>query len=98
MVDVGRPATGLRLAERALHAFDRAARSGESDAVAAAHNGSDTLRARILLVTADALVELGQIAEASKVLEQAAQGGPAVQPLVQASRGVLLGRTGREKV
>src|SRR5664279_265314 len=95
MVDVGRPATGLRLAERALHAFDRAARSGESNAVAAAHNGSDTLRARILLVMADALVELGQIAEATKVLEQAAQGGPAVQPLVQASRGVLLGRTGR---
>jgi len=113
MVDVGRPATGLRLAERALHAYDRANNAGSAarshgverggskgpHGVAAAgattDNGSDTLRARILLVMADALVELGQIAEATEVLERAAQGGPAVQPLVQASRGVLLGRTGR---
>ncbi len=91
---MGRPATGLRLAERALHAFDRAALSGRPDAGPAA-NGAETLRARILLVIADALVELGQIAEATEALEQAALGGPDVQPLVQASRGVLLGRTGR---
>ncbi len=96
MVDVGRPATGLRVAERALHAFDRAARGGPRDVRGTpGEPGSDTLRARILLVMADALVELGQIAEASVVLEQAAESGPAVQPLVQASRGVLLGRTGR---
>ena len=107
MVDVGRPATGLRLAERALRTYDRAGRAGRADrggpkpdgldsAGPAADNGSDTLRARILLVMADALVELGQIAEATAALEQAEQGGgPAVQPLVQASRGVLLGRTGR---
>ncbi len=81
-VDVGRPATGIRLAERALHELDQ-------------HDQPDPmLRARITLVLADANVELGQIALAEDLLRQAATAGPDIAPVVRASRGVLLARTG----
>lgn len=53
------------------------------------------LRSRILVTIADAQIELGQIDEATASLDAALAGNPAVLPLVQASRGVLLYRTGR---
>ena len=82
-VDVGRPATGIRLAERALHEIDRHA------------TRDPVLRARVLLVLADAHVELGEISRAEELLHDAEAAGPAVAPVVRASRGVLLARTGR---
>ena len=53
------------------------------------------LRARVLLVLADAHVELGEISRAEELLHDAEAAGPAVAPVVRASRGVLLARTGR---
>ena len=91
-MDVGRPATGLRLAERALQHLDRRPGRGVGHGTGF---GTDTLRVRILLVMADAHVELGQIADASVLLDQAAAAGDEFQPMIMASRGVLLGRTGR---
>lgn len=91
LVDVGRPATGLRLAERALARLDRV------DALPAADDPGwfTRLRSRLLLVKADAQVELGRIDEADRLLDEvvALHGGPT--PHVRASRAVLLARTGR---
>ncbi len=85
-VDLGRPGTGYRLGSRALV---RLARDRLPEQVAAA------LRARILITMADAQVELGQVEQAASLLDAALQATPAVLPIVQASRGVLLARTGR---
>jgi len=85
-VDIGRPGTGLRLGARAL---DHLRREHLPDTEAA------VLRARILITMADAQVELGQIPEASESLDAALRASPAALPVVQASRGVLLARTGK---
>jgi tetratricopeptide (TPR) repeat protein len=85
-VDIGRPGTGYRLGSRAL---SRLTRERLPDEVAAA------LRARILITMADAQVELGQVEQASSLLDTALAASPAALPVVQASRGVLLARTGR---
>ena len=55
------------------------------------------LRSRILVTMADAQVELGQIAEATESLDAALRARPAALPVVQASRGVLLARTGQDR-
>ena len=85
-VDAGRPATGLRLATRALARIGREELSQERAAA---------LRARILITMADAQVELGRTAEASDLLDDALAAAPAALPAVEASRAVLLARTGR---
>lgn len=87
-VDLGRPGTGYRLGSRALTRLSR--ERLPADAAAA-------LRARILITMADAQVELGQVEQAASLLDTAlrAGAGPGVDPIVQASRGVLLARTGR---
>ena len=85
-VDAGRPATGLRLATRALARLPR-----EKLPEVKASN----LRARILLTMADAQVELGRTAEAFAMLDTALSLAPAILPAVQASRAVLFARTGR---
>ena len=85
-VDIGRPGTGLRLGTRALHQLRR---ENLPDAEAA------VLRSRILVTMADAQVELGQIPEATESLDAALRSSPAALPIVQASRGVLLARTGK---
>ena len=53
------------------------------------------LRSRILVTMADAQVELGRTAEADELLDAALQQSATALPMVQASRGVLLARTGR---
>ena len=88
-VDIGRPGTGLRLGTRALHQLRR---EHLPDAEAS------VLRARILVTMADAQVELGQIPEATESLDDALRSSPAALPVVQASRGVLLARTGKPEV
>ena len=85
-VDVGRPGTGYRLGSRSLVQLSK---ERLPDEVAAA------LRARILITMADAQVELGQVEQASALLDAALRASPSVLPVVQASRGVLLARTGR---
>ncbi|HEY5882080.1 MAG TPA: CHAT domain-containing protein [Nakamurella sp.] len=85
-VDLGRPGTGYRLGSRAL---SRLSRERLPDEVATA------LRVRILITMADAQVELGQVEQASSLLDTAVVASPAALPVVQASRGVLLARTGR---
>ncbi|HET8970766.1 MAG TPA: hypothetical protein VFN19_06895, partial [Candidatus Nanopelagicales bacterium] len=85
-MDIGRPGTGYRLGSRAL---SRLSRERLPDEVATA------LRVRILITMADAQVELGQVEQASSLLDTALAASPAVLPVVQASRGVLLARTGR---
>lgn len=87
-VDLGRPGTGYRLGSRALTHLGR---ERLPDPVTAA------LRARILITMADAQVELGQVEQAASLLDAATQAGagPGVEPIVQASRGVLFARTGR---
>jgi len=106
MVDIGRPATGLRLATRSLTLLDRGRRgqpqvqrqtnpSGRSAASNGAVDATAALRCRVLVTMADAQVELGQIDEATASLDAALLTNPAGLPLIQASRGVLLYRTGR---
>lgn len=85
-MDLGRPGTGYRLGSRALA---RLGREQLADADAAA------LRARILITMADAQVELGQVEQATSLLDAALAADPSSLPVVQASRGVLLARTGR---
>lgn len=85
-VDVGRPDTGYRLGSRAL------ARLGHERLPA---DAAALLRARILVTMADAQVELGQIEPAASLLDAALTASPSMLPVVQASRGVLLARTGR---
>ena len=85
-VDLGRPGTGYRLGSRSLVQLSK---ERLPDEVAAA------LRARILITMADAQVELGQVEQASALLDAALRASPSVLPVVQASRGVLLARTGR---
>ncbi len=85
-VDIGRPDTGYRLGSRALTHLGR---EGLTEDAAAG------LRARILITMADAQVELGQVEQASSLLDAALAASPADLPIVQASRGVLLARTGR---
>jgi len=95
MVDIGRPATGLRLATRALSQLDREQQPRPSTPSDAAAGRAAALRCRVLVTMADAQVELGQIQEATESLDAALHSNPAGLPLVQASRGVLLYRTGR---
>ncbi len=95
-VDSGHPATGLRMATRALEQLlaqpvitdptgqDRAARDKASQ-----------LRARILITMADAQVELGRIDQAATLLDEALAHAPSALPIVRSSRGVLYARTGR---
>ena len=52
------------------------------------------LRARILVTMADAQVELGQTAGGERVAGRGGAANPAALPAVQASRGVLMARTG----
>lgn len=85
-VDFGRPGTGLRLGARALEHLRQEHLPAEQAAV---------LRSRILVTMADAQVELGRTAEATTLLDEAAFISPTALPMVQASRGVLLARTGR---
>jgi tetratricopeptide (TPR) repeat protein len=85
-VDAGRPATGLRLATLALAGLERDELPQERAAA---------LRARILITMADAKVELGHTTEASDLLDEALATAPASSPAVEASRAVLLARTGR---
>lgn len=85
-VDLGRPDTGYRLGGRAL------ARLGHERLPA---DVAGALRARILITMADAQVELGQIEPAASLLDAAVAASPSTLPVVQASRGVLLARTGR---
>jgi tetratricopeptide (TPR) repeat protein len=85
-VDIGRPGTGLRLGVRALEHLSREHLPDAEEAV---------VRSRILVTMADAQVELGQIAEASESLDAALRARPSALPVVQASRGVLLARTGQ---
>ena len=85
-VDIGRPGTGLRLGTRALQHLRR---ENLPDAEAS------VLRSRILVTMADAQVELGQIPEATESLDAAVRASPPALPVVQASRGVLLARTGK---
>jgi len=85
-VDLGRPGTGYRLGSRALTHLGR---EHLPEAAAAA------LRARILITMADAQVELGEVEQAASLLDAAQGASPDVGAIVQASRGVLLARTGR---
>lgn len=85
-VDFGRPGTGLRLGARALEHLHHEHLPDEQVAV---------LRSRILVTMADAQVELGRTAEATALLDEATATSPTALPMVQASRGVLLARTGR---
>jgi tetratricopeptide (TPR) repeat protein len=85
-VDFGRPATGLKLGARALEHL-RTEHVPEGQAA--------VLRSRILVTMADAQVELGRTAEADDLLDAALQQSATALPMVQASRGVLLARTGR---
>ena len=85
-VDFGRPATGLRMGARALERLRREHLPAAKAAV---------LRSRILVTMADAQVELGRTTQANELLDQATKASPTALPMVQASRGVLLARTGR---
>ena len=85
-MDFGRPATGLKLGARALEHL-RTEHVPEGQAA--------VLRSRILVTMADAQVELGRTAEADDLLDAALQQSATALPMVQASRGVLLARTGR---
>jgi len=85
-VDFGRPGTGLKLSRRAL---DHVRKDHLPEGQAA------VLRSRILVTMADAQVELGQTDEASELLDAAVRQSATALPIVQASRGVLLARTGR---
>ena len=53
------------------------------------------LRSRILVTMADAQVELGRTSEAGDPAGRGPAASPTALPMVQASRGVLLARTGR---
>ncbi len=85
-VDFGRPGTGLKLGARALEHLRHENLTAEQAAV---------LRSRILVTMADAQVELGRTTEATALLDEAMSTSPTALPMVQASRGVLLARTGR---
>ncbi|HEY4991623.1 MAG TPA: hypothetical protein VII33_06010, partial [Nakamurella sp.] len=85
-VDVGHPGAGLRLGARALDHLSQEHLPDDQTAM---------LRARILVTMADAQVEMGQIAQAATLLDAAVVASPAALAKVQASRGVLLARTGR---
>lgn len=85
-VDLGRPGTGYRLGSRALTHLGRERLPDEAAAA---------LRARILITMADAQVELGQVEQAASLLDAALGASPGVTAIVQASRGVLLARTGQ---
>jgi len=85
-VDLGRPGTGYRLGSRALTHLSREHLPTEAAAA---------LRARILITMADAQVELGEVEQAASLLDAALLASPDVGAIVQASRGVLLARTGR---
>lgn len=94
LVDIGRPATGLRQADRTATRLDRLERDGVTDP-----DWVRGMRMRLLLTMADARVELGEIDEAERLLAAADQltaavGGVAAAHLA-ASRAVLLARTGR---
>ncbi len=90
-MDSGHPATGLRLATRALEELQ--VQPEERDP--AAQDKVAQLRARILITMADAQVELGRIDEGAALLEEALTHAPSVLPIVRSSRGVLYARTGR---
>lgn len=94
LTDIGRPATGLRQAERTVARLDRLVPASGVDPA-----WTSAMRARLLLVQADARVELGEIDEAERLLDEAADlaatTAPAASPHVRASRAVLLARTGR---
>lgn len=85
-VDMGRPGTGYKLGSRALTRLGRESLPPEAAAA---------LRARILITMADAQVELGQVEQAASLLDAALDASPDAGPIVLASRGVLMARTGR---
>lgn len=85
-VDLGRPGTGYKLGSRALTRLGREDLPPEAAAA---------LRARILITMADAQVELGQVEQAASLLDAALRASPGAGPIVEASRGVLMARTGR---
>lgn len=96
LVDLGRPATGLRQAERTVARLDRVADAGTIDP-----GWVTTVRVRLLLVMADAQVELGQVDQAQRLLADADRlapvAGGSAPAQVRASRAVLLARTGRTR-
>jgi hypothetical protein len=76
-VDLGRPASGLKLATRALERLNSEHLPDDEATV---------LRSRILVTMADAQVELGQIAQATTLLDEQAGNPAGFRTVVRHSR------------